>query len=151
MNKWVETHPLEYRALIILRNCNKKDEYYGRGKGDLTVDWVKEQIQKGCTYKDQCGTTDWRKVGLNRKDNSLPHTKDNCEPCCFECNNRLHTQEQKKQVDQIDILSGEIIATYPSAYEAAKENGFDQGAISKCCLGKRNKHKNYIWKYASSI
>lgn len=29
----------------------------------------------------------------------------------------------------------------------ARRNGFNAGNISACCLGKRKKHKGYIWKY----
>lgn len=31
---------------------------------------------------------DWHKLGCDRKDNSLPHTPDNCIPCCSTCNTK---------------------------------------------------------------
>lgn len=27
-------------------------------------------------------------------------------------------------------------------------NGFNQGHVSDCCLGKRHTHKGYIWRYS---
>ena len=147
MNKWIENHPIEYRALILLNNYKKKDKLYGRGQGDLTRDWIIEHIlSQPCAH---CGKRGWDVIGCNRLDDSKPHTKDNVEPCCKECNDRIHTEGQSIQVDQID-MTGEVIAVYHSASEAARDNGFDQGAISKCCMGVRNKHKGYYWKYVSN-
>lgn len=138
---------LRGRALSILNNCKKDDKKAGRSKGDLTVEWIEEQLQKGCTYKDQCGVTDWRLIGLNRKDNSLPHTKDNCEPCCWECNNRLHHIETSKPVDQISQTDGEVLATFSSASEATKQFGCTGDRVSRVCRGGRKTFKGYIWRY----
>lgn len=146
------------RSSRLITSYNQQDENQGRPKGDLTVEWVAEQIQKGCTYKDQCGTTDWRKVGLNRKDNSLPHTKDNCEPCCKKCNDRLAKEKRKKIVDQIDVATGEVLATFPSVKEAAETLGLNKTSISRCCNGgyfdkrkgswiKASQHGGYKWVY----
>ena len=147
MNKWIENHPIEYRALILKNNYKRKDKMYGRGQGDLTRDWIIEHILfQPCAH---CGVMGWDIIGCNRLDDTKPHTMDNVEPCCKECNDRLHTKDQSIQVAQIDIATGEVIAVYNSASEAAKVNGFDQGAITKCCLGDRKTHKGYIWKYAS--
>ena len=61
-----------------------------------------------------------------------------------------------KPVDQINMVTGEIIATYPSAKEAARQLGFAQANISRCCNGGFNwKDKwinvnnayGFIWKY----
>lgn len=75
------------RASSLLKTYNKKDKFYKRGKGNLTAKWIVENIfSKPCTY---CGITGWEIIGCNRKDNALPHTKDNVEPCCPQCNKRL--------------------------------------------------------------
>ena len=113
----------------------------------IDVEWIKEQIQKGCTYKNQCGTTDWRLIGLNRINISLPHTKDNCEPCCWECNKRIEYERKKKQVIQIDPKTGEVLASYPSINDAAKAVNSSHSNISVCCNGKRKTHKGYKWSY----
>lgn len=141
---------------LLINSYNQSDEKYGRGKGDLDVEWVMEQRLKGCTYKDICGTTDWRKVGLNRKDNSLPHTKTNCEPCCFECNRRLQGRTKKKiQIDQIDKITGEVIASFPSLDAASKAVKGCSINILRCCNGgyyrknvwhKSNSSYGYKWK-----
>lgn len=71
------------RAFMLLYGYNKSDREKNRGQGDLTVEWILENILfKPCAH---CGETDWRKLGCNRLDNSKPHTKDNVEPCCWEC------------------------------------------------------------------
>lgn len=72
------------RASNLLYSYNRSDMQYNRGVGDLTSDWIAENIlTKPCAH---CGETDWRKIGCNRLDNSKPHTKDNVEPCCRKCN-----------------------------------------------------------------
>jgi hypothetical protein len=75
------------RATILLTRYNSADLEKGRGKGDLTAEWIVENIfTKPCAH---CGETDWHKIGCNRIDNSKPHTMDNVEPCCGECNRKL--------------------------------------------------------------
>lgn len=62
----------------------------------------------------------------------------------------IHTNERAKRVDQIDKVTGEILHQWNSATEAARELGYDQGNISKCCNNKyplNKTYKNYIWRY----
>lgn len=53
-----------------------------------------------------------------------------------------------KPVKQIDMLTGETIAVWQSAHEVERQLGFDQGSISKCCLGKLKSAYKYNWQYA---
>jgi len=48
-------------------------------------------------------------------------------------------------VDRIDLATGAIV-TYKNMAEAARE-GFTQTSISKCCLGDRNTHSGYTWRF----
>lgn len=59
-------------------------------------------------------------------------------------------KSQSKQVAQIDKNTGEIIKIWESTMECER-NGFNSGNISKCCNGKRNSHKGYIWKYIDNV
>ena len=43
-------------------------------------------------------------------------------------------------------LSGELICEYPSIRECGR-NGFDQGAVCRCCNGKRKSHKGFRFMY----
>lgn len=75
------------RATKLLYMYNQSDIRKNRGKGDLTPEWIVENIfSKPCVH---CGETDWHKIGCNRLDNSKPHTMDNVEPCCGHCNRIL--------------------------------------------------------------
>lgn len=75
------------RAANLLGNYNTEDKKHNRGKGDLTAEWIVENIfSKPCAH---CGKEGWEKIGCNRIDNDKPHTKDNVEPCCEECNKKL--------------------------------------------------------------
>lgn len=53
----------------------------------LTIDknWIMEKIFSGqkCFY---CGDSNWKHLGCDRIDNSLPHTPDNCICACGICN-----------------------------------------------------------------
>ena len=74
------------RADYLLQAYKQKDKLRGRGNSDLTAKWLVENILfKPCAH---CGKEGWDIIGCNRLDNSKPHTKDNVEPCCEDCNNK---------------------------------------------------------------
>jgi len=147
-DKWVKSHPLEAKAKTLLSGYYQSDKKYNRGKGDLTYKWIVENIfTKPCAH---CGKTGWQVIGCNRLDNSKPHTKDNVEPCCEECNRNLapHVGRKKKCIGQIDKISGEVIRTW-YCLDELNENGYNGGSVSRCCNGKYygdNSYKNYFWK-----
>lgn len=75
------------RASNLLSAYNQSDKKYDRGKGNLTPEWILENIfTQPCSH---CGKTGWDVIGCNRINNDLPHTMDNVEPCCAECNKKL--------------------------------------------------------------
>lgn len=74
------------RANSLVNGYRRSDKERNRGECTLTEDWIIEHIfSKPCHY---CGETDWTKIGCDRKDSSLPHTPDNCVPCCKHCNDK---------------------------------------------------------------
>jgi hypothetical protein len=48
---------------------------------DITIDHMREIVKNGCVY---CG--DKEKIGLDRIDNTVGHTKNNTVPSCYACN-----------------------------------------------------------------
>lgn len=83
------------RASQLLDGYKYKDRLYNRGEVDFDAQWIVDNIfSKPCAH---CGETDWTKIGCNRLDNSKPHTKDNVEPCCLDCNNKLNYDERRKR------------------------------------------------------
>lgn len=87
-----------YRAKNLLSGYNRHDLENGLGKGDLTYQWIIDNIfSKPCAH---CGKTGWDVIGCNRLDNSKPHTMDNVEPCCKECNTKLASMDGCKYVTQ---------------------------------------------------
>lgn len=142
--EWLNTK--KGRASTLLNAYNHKDESCGRGKGDLTSEWIVENIfSKPCAH---CGETNWRKIGCNRLDNSKPHTKDNIEPCCKECNDKLHSNDISKKVYQY-TLDDMLVGIYSSANEAARQNNYSQGTICGCCNKRygRKTYKGYKWSF----
>ena len=137
--EWLHTQ--NGRASTLLNAYNTMDKKHNRGKGDLTPKWIVENIfTKPCAH---CGIEGWNVIGCNRINNDLPHTKDNVEPCCKECNDMLHKKEIEKIVYQ--YKDDELIAKWSSAKEAAKQLGFSQGNIWACCNGLRKTHKGFRW------
>ena len=139
------------RAVYLLSSYNREDRVHDRGKGDLTAQWILENIfTKPCVH---CGETDWHKLGCNRLDNTKPHTIDNVEPCCMECNKKLggdyNRTRYSKKVFQY-TLDGELVKVWDSACECDRD-GFDKCAISACCRGKYGykTHKGYRWSYTT--
>lgn len=65
----------------ILNNSRRADKTNGL-RGDLTREVIRELISKPCHY---CGDVNER-MGVDRVDNSVGHTVENCAPCCIRCN-----------------------------------------------------------------
>lgn len=139
-----------YRAQCLVSNYNRMDKLCNREKGNLTPKWVIENIfNKPCAH---CDKTGWDVIGCNRLDNNKPHTMDNVEPCCKECNDRLAHKYftngfLSKKVGQYD-KSGNLINIWPSACEAGR-NGYTKQNIIACCNKRphHNTHKGFIWKW----
>ena len=55
------------------------------------------------------------------------------------------SRDRKKPVLQY-TLEGVLIKEWKSVAECQR-NGFHQGHVSACCLGKLKQHKGFIWKY----
>ena len=55
--------------------------------------------------------------------------------------------KRSKPILQYD-LNGNIINSYPSIKEAARETGFSDTHIGNCCSGKERTAYKYIWRYA---
>lgn len=131
------------RAKTLLSNYRRKDKITNRGECTLTEDFIIEHIfSQPCAH---CGRSDWTKIGCNRLDNSLPHTPDNVEPCCWDCNNKLGNKEKSKPVYQY-TKNGELIKIWSSTNECGR-NGYSQECVSLCCNGKHKTHKGYLWSY----
>lgn len=88
-------------------------------------------------------------IGCNRLDNNRPHTEDNVEPCCYECNAKLNGVEGKekyaKQVYQY-TKEGELVKVWESTAECGR-NGYNQGNVVSCCNGNLKTYKGYVWSY----
>lgn len=93
INKQYRQTPIG-RAVNLLGGYQRNDKKYKRGECTLTAQWIVENIfTKPCAH---CGKTGWEIIGCNRLDNTLPHTPDNVEPCCEECNKKFSAGRPKK-------------------------------------------------------
>lgn len=89
------------RAFSLLSSYQQNDKDHNRGECTLTAQWIVDNIfTQKCHW---CPETDWREMGCDRIDNSLPHTPDNVIPCCKACNKNRGTMtydEFKKQMPE---------------------------------------------------
>lgn len=128
------------RARYLIDNYKHNDKKFNRGECDLTAQWIVENIfTKPCAH---CGKIGWDVIGCNRLDNSKPHTKDNVEPCCMECNVEMF--KPLKKLAQIDKNTNEIVRIWDSTMDA-RRGGF----VHASCVanGKRKQDKGYIFKF----
>ena len=96
--------------------------------------------------KDKSGKEGWQVIGCNRIDNSKPHTMDNVEPCCLECNRNKYFDEIRKKVYQC-TLDGKLVKIWNSVNETQNVGGFLNSNVWKCIKGKYKKHKGFKWMY----
>lgn len=128
------------RATYLLYNYNYNDKLYNRGKGDLTTQWIVDNILfKPCKH---CGKEGWNVIGCNRLDNSKPHSKDNVEPCCVDCN--VDLINPKKPMAKINPITNEIVEIYESYMDARRDGYTHADSVAK---GKRKQEKGYIFEY----
>ena len=60
--------------------------------------------------------------------------------------NERSAKARSKPVLQLS-LTGDLIREWPSTNECGR-NGFDQGAVAKCCRGELPHYKGFRWMYA---
>lgn len=92
------------RAHHLVNKYKQSDKESNRGECTLTAQWVVDNIfTQPCHW---CGETDWKKLGCDRIDNSLPHTPDNVLPCCDECNKKRgrKTYEEFMNAIRTDVV-----------------------------------------------
>lgn len=71
------------------------------------------------------------------------------ENCNFGTRNERRAKAQTNGVlsKQVGAFKDdELVMTFQSTREAQRQ-GFNQGAISDCCNGKRKTHKGFVWRY----
>lgn len=134
-----------HRAKYLIKSYKSSDKKRNYGECTITVDDFISICSNGCCY---CGETDWKVLGLDRIDNTKPHTKENCVCSCWSCNDK----KQRKSI-KIPILqytkNGEIIKEWDSSYDIYKTLGYNSTSILNCCKNKPNFNTAYgfVWKF----
>ncbi len=84
-------------------------------------------------------------LDLDKANNIAPNLE-----WCTKTENNLHASENgAKGIPVVAIpVGGGAAVNYPSAGYAARVCGFDFSTIAKCCNGKRNHHKGFVWTWA---
>ena len=128
--KWCKVHRLVAEAF--LDNPDNKPEVNHKDE-DKTNNFVFLN-EDGSVYKEK-SNLEWK----TPKENSNHGTR-NERIAKAMTNGKL-----SKKVLQLS-LSGELIREWPSIMECAR-NGFDQGAVCRCCNGEQQTHKGFRFMY----
>lgn len=115
----------------------------------------------GATNAGYKHTEEWkRELGKRNSGNGNPfygkhHTPDVVELLRENAKNISKEDRNKrvskfcKNVQQIDIDTGEVIATFKSVKEAIDKTGITH--ISECCLGKQTHSGGFKWEYVGEL
>lgn len=87
------------KARVALNNYKSIDARKGL-ECTMTVDDIAELQSMPCHY---CGDTE--RIGADRINNELAHTKENCFPCCPDCN---MCKSNKFSVDEMVVIGAAI-------------------------------------------
>lgn len=92
-------------------------------------------LLKPCIY---CGDT--HRIGCDRIDNTLGHTKNNVVPCCIECNTARNNYFTYDEMRLLGITISKIKAARPKTEESNVTIEFDKtrdvNYRNKCCQRK---------------
>lgn len=95
---------------------------------------------------------------INHKDeNKLNNCVWNLEWCTAEYNVnygtgiKRRTEKRKKVVEQLDIVTGEVINEFKSIKEIEEKFGYHSGYISGVCLGKYKTAYGFIWRHKNKF
>ena len=88
-------------------------------------------------FLNEDGTVNKKKSNLEWKNH-----RDNCN---HGTRNERSAKARSKRVLQLS-LDGELIREWESTQECGR-NGFDSGAVAKCCNGKLPHYKGFRWEY----
>ena len=66
----------------------------------------------------------------------------------YKTSNKGKSEHFKKSVNKIDSSTGEILKTYQSVGDAAKDVGVKSNVISACLHGRQKTSRGYIWKFS---
>ena len=60
-------------------------------------------------------------------------------------------KKREKRVEQIDIVTGKVVAIFDSTREAERQTGINSAYISQICRGKFKQCFGYSWCYVESL
>lgn len=133
----------ESRAKMLLKGYKREDRMRRNAETTITAEQIAEMFDNGCYW---CGEKDWTKLGIDRLDNSKPHTLENCVCSCYKCNNKRSIESHKRPILQY-TLDGKFVAEYESIREAVLKTGIK--SIPNYLLKQKYRKSagGYLWKY----
>lgn len=135
---------------VLSKNGKKKELVTARLVYEAFVGNIPEGMQVNHIDEDPSNNCVWNLNLMTPKQNSNWGTRNERLGKTFKINGK-----QSKVVDQIDMITGEVIATFASAREAARQLGVGQCNISRCANGgffwkgkwiNKTKAYGFIWK-----
>ena len=146
-----------YLRVVLSKNKEKKTCYVHRLVGET---FLPNPEGKPCiNHKIEGEKGKKINMVIFNTDGSVNEEKSTIEWCTQEYNHNYGTineriSKAKKGIPNIKLskpvlqlsLSGELIREWPSTMECGR-NGFDQGAVARCCRGEQKTHKGFRFMY----
>lgn len=137
---------------ILSKNGKKKGPVTARLVYEAFIGNIPDGMQVNHIDEDPSNNCVWNLNLMTPKQNSNYGTRNKRLGETFKANGKLSTP-----IDKINLKTGEVLDSYPSAKEAARQTSFAQTNISRCCNGgyfdkRKNKWFNiskaygFIWK-----
>lgn len=116
-----------YCRVALTKNGTRKDYFVHRLVAEAFCDGYEEGFQ--VNHMDECKTN---------------NHYSNLEWCSAQYNSNYGTRNERISKR---VLCVELDMEFESTRSAAREMGYDNSNIAKCCNGKTKTYKGYHWKY----
>ena len=123
-------------------NPNCKDAKYYRDRG-ITFP---EKWKTFLGFWEDMGNTYIDGYTIDRKDNNLGYSKNNCQWIPLEEN---IAKDKRKSIEQYDT-EGNLLKIYVSAREASRQTGINTSQISRVARGQMAQTHGFTWKYTNA-
>ena len=137
-----------YGYLQVNLSKNKKQDTYTMHR-IVAETFLPNPLNKPCiNHKIEGDEGKKMNMVIFNEDGTIDEKRSTIEWATYEENNKYGTRTEKTSKKGLQFtLDGEFVREWTSTAECGR-NGFNQGNIVSCCLGKRKSHKGFKWCYA---
>ena len=140
--EWTDERKEKARELM----SGEKNHNFGKPMSDETRKKLSESLKGRVISEETRQKTSQTMKGVRKSE----ETRQKMKEAANNRTNKMPTgkdHHKSKSINQCD-LSGNIVRTFESIHQAAKELSLQTSGISLCCRGKLKTSGGFVWKYA---